>query len=101
VKLVEKHLKTKEINHVTVPDDEELIKSSLIYHADVLKVNGIFTTGGTGFTPRDVTPEATKQVITKEAQQLALAMTLESLKKTKFAVLSRYNKDTVKCFIRE
>ena len=90
MKLVEKHLKSKQINHITIPDEEELIKSSLIYHSDVLRVNGIFTTGGTGFTPRDVTPEATRAVLTKEAPQLALAMTLESLKKTKFAVLSRY-----------
>lgn len=52
-------------------------------------VNVIFTSGGTGFAPRDVTPEATKRVIQKDAPQLALLMGLKSLEKTKFAVLSR------------
>lgn len=52
-------------------------------------MSAIFTTGGTGFAPRDVTPEATKAILTKEAPQLTLAMTLKSLEKTKFAVLSR------------
>jgi molybdopterin biosynthesis enzyme MoaB len=58
--------------------------------ADDYKLDAIFTTGGTGFAPRDVTPEATKNVITKEAPQLTLAMALVSLEKTKFAVLSRF-----------
>lgn len=49
----------------------------------------IFTTGGTGFAPRDVTPEATRRIIEKDAPQLALLMGMKSLEKTKFAVLSR------------
>lgn len=59
------------------------------YFSDVLNLNIVFTTGGTGFAARDVTPEATKNVILKEAPQLSLAMALSSLEKTKFAVLSR------------
>lgn len=56
---------------------------------DILNLDCIFTTGGTGFAARDVTPEATKKVLTKEAPQLTMMMTLESLKKTKYAALSR------------
>lgn len=56
---------------------------------DELSVHLILTTGGTGFSPRDVTPEATRKVIQKEAPQLTLAMSLVSFQKTKFAALSR------------
>lgn len=56
---------------------------------DQLAVHLILTTGGTGFSPRDVTPEATRRVIHKEAPQLTLAMSLVSFQKTKFAALSR------------
>lgn len=62
---------------------------SLKYFSDDLKIDIIFTTGGTGFSNRDVTPEATKRVIDREAPQLANLMFMESLKKTKYAVLSR------------
>uniref|UniRef100_A0A182N791 MoaB/Mog domain-containing protein n=1 Tax=Anopheles dirus TaxID=7168 RepID=A0A182N791_9DIPT len=89
VNLIKGSLKTDTVNYLLIPDEEELIKQSLIYACDVLKVRAVFTTGGTGFAPRDVTPEATRAVITKEAPQLTLAMTLCSLEKTKFAVLSR------------
>lgn len=52
-------------------------------------VNLIVTTGGTGFAPRDTTPEATRAVIEREAPGLAEAMRFESLKKTQTAMLSR------------
>jgi molybdenum cofactor synthesis domain-containing protein len=52
-------------------------------------VNLIVTTGGTGFAPRDTTPEATRAVIEREAPGLAEAMRFESLKKTPTAMLSR------------
>lgn len=57
--------------------------------ADQQSIHLILTTGGTGFSPRDVTPEATRNVIQKEATQLTLAMALASFQKTKFAALSR------------
>lgn len=59
-------------------------------------MNVILTTGGTGFSPRDVTPEVTKDIIEKEAPQLTAVMTLVSIEKTKFAALSRYYK-CLKC----
>lgn len=55
----------------------------------MLQLNLILTTGGTGFSQRDVTPEATRKVIQREAPQLSLAMSLVSFEKTKFAALSR------------
>lgn len=57
--------------------------------ADHQSIHLIITTGGTGFAQRDVTPEATRKVIYKEATQLTLAMALTSFQKTKFAALSR------------
>jgi molybdopterin adenylyltransferase len=53
------------------------------------RANLIITTGGTGFSPRDNTPEATRQVIEREAQGLAEAIRLETSKKTPTAILSR------------
>ena len=64
--------------------------------ADEQKANVIFTTGGTGFAPRDVTPEATRLVIHKEAPQLAYLMIANQMsnltadKKNKMVALSRY-----------
>ena len=72
-----------------VPDERDLISATLIEWCDDLRLNVIFTTGGTGFAPRDVTPEATRDVIEREAPGLAEAMRADSLKKTPHAMLSR------------
>ncbi len=72
-----------------VPDETERIKEKLLYYCDTLKVDVVFTTGGTGFSGRDVTPEATAQVIKKNIPGLPELMRMEGLKKTKKAVLSR------------
>jgi len=50
----------------------------------------IITTGGTGFTPRDVTPEATKSILDREAPAISVALAVQSLKVTPMAMLSRY-----------
>ncbi|XP_072024079.1 uncharacterized protein [Amphiura filiformis] len=71
-----------------VPDEVPKIKEKLVEWVNA-KVDLILTTGGTGFAHRDVTPEATKQVLEKEAPGLALAMLMGSLKVTHFAMLSR------------
>jgi molybdenum cofactor synthesis domain-containing protein len=73
----------------TIPDDQDAIRDKLIDWVDSGRVNLILTTGGTGFTRRDVTPEATRQVIEREAPGLAEAMRLASLQVTPFAMLSR------------
>jgi molybdenum cofactor synthesis domain-containing protein len=72
-----------------LPDDESAIRAALIEWADGGEVDIILTTGGTGFAPRDVTPEATRKVIDREAPGLAEAMRADSLKKTPHAMLSR------------
>ena len=72
-----------------LPDDESAIRQILIEWADGGDVDIILTTGGTGFSPRDVTPEATRAVIQREAPGLAEAMRAASLKVTQHAMLSR------------
>jgi molybdenum cofactor synthesis domain-containing protein len=72
-----------------LPDDESAIREALIQWADGGSVDVVLTTGGTGFTPRDVTPEATRAVIQRETPGLAEAMRADSLKKTPHAMLSR------------
>jgi len=70
-----------------LPDEKELIKKKLIEYSE--KVDLILTTGGTGLSPRDVTPEATLEVIDRQVPGIAEAMRSESLKKTSRAMLSR------------
>ena len=72
-----------------LPDDESAIRKILIAWADNGELDVILTTGGTGFAPRDVTPEATRAVIQREAPGLAEAMRAASLKVTPHAMLSR------------
>lgn len=70
-------------------DDLEPLTQTLTAYADRASVNLIVTTGGTGFSPRDNTPEATRSVIQKEAPGLAEAMRMETLKQTPMAMISR------------
>ncbi|XVF69338.1 hypothetical protein PTKIN_Ptkin11bG0072500 [Pterospermum kingtungense] len=73
-----------------VSDDVGKIKEVLQRWCDMDKMDLILTLGGTGFTPRDVTPEATKELIEKETPGLPYVMMQESLKVTPFAMLSRF-----------
>ncbi|XP_074556443.1 molybdopterin biosynthesis protein CNX1 isoform X1 [Curcuma longa] len=77
------------VETAVVPDDVDKIKDVLIRWSDIDNIDLILTLGGTGFTPTDVTPEATKAVIMKEALGLSFVMLQESLKVTPFAMLSR------------
>jgi len=72
-----------------LPDDESAIRQTLIEWVDSSDFDVILTTGGTGFSPRDVTPEATRSIIEREAPGLAESMRAASLKITPHAMLSR------------
>ena len=72
-----------------VPDEQAEIQKALISCADELHANLIVTTGGTGLSPRDVTPEATLAVLDREIRAIPVAMWVEGLKVTPRAMLSR------------
>ncbi len=72
-----------------VPDDFDEIYTTLLTWADLELAHVVFTVGGTGFGPRDITPEVTRKVIQREAPGLAEAMRQASLAKTPYAMLSR------------
>ena len=72
-----------------LPDDRELIAAQLRAWADGDLADVVITTGGTGLSPRDVTPEATRDVAERDVPGLPLALALAGLKKTPYAVLSR------------
>lgn len=72
-----------------VPDELEKIRDTLLAWVDQDRLDLILTTGGTGFAPRDVTPEATRQVLHREAPGLVFAMLRDSLAVTSHAMLSR------------
>ncbi len=77
------------IESAIVPDENSAIQSALIAWADGGSIDLILTTGGTGFAPRDVTPEATLAVITRVTPGLPEAMRAASLNQTLHAMLSR------------
>ncbi len=72
-----------------VPDEREIIAGTLLTWADEEELDLVLTTGGTGFAPRDVTPEATRDVVEREAPGLAEAMRAASLRVTPHDMLSR------------
>lgn len=72
-----------------IPDDFNTIVEELTYLCDELKVELVLTNGGTGFSKRDVTPEATEKVIERRAPGIAEAMRVKSLEITPKAMLSR------------
>jgi len=77
------------LDKVIISDTLEVIEEKLLYFSDVQKVDLIITTGGTGFSPRDNTPEATKKVILREVPGISEMLRAESFKLTKRAYLSR------------
>lgn len=78
-----------ENRYMLVPDEAAQISSAICTLADTFGADVIFTTGGTGFAPRDVTPEATKAVIEREAPGIAEAIRAKSMQITPRAMLSR------------
>ncbi len=77
------------IKYEIIPDEVDVIASKLAEWADGGSVDVILTTGGTGLSPRDVTPEATLSVVDKAVPGLAEAMRAGTFSKTPFAMLSR------------
>jgi len=77
-----------EVKHYEIlPDERDVIREKLLEYSE--KVDVILTTGGTGLSPRDVTPDATLEVIDREVPGIAEAMRAEGLKKTSRSMLSR------------
>lgn len=77
------------VYYEVIPDEKDIIRDRLISICDGEKADIILTTGGTGVSPRDVTPDATLQVIEREIPGMAEAMRMESIKKTPRAMISR------------
>jgi molybdopterin adenylyltransferase len=84
-----KDLPAEVVHYEIIPDEKKKIIKALKKNADELKADLILTTGGTGLSPRDVTPDATREVIEKEVPGFSEAMRAESLKKTPHAMISR------------
>jgi molybdenum cofactor synthesis domain-containing protein len=87
--IVTERLAAKVELEALVPDERNVIAGTLLVWADEVGLDLVLTTGGTGFAPRDVTPEATRDVIQREAPGLAEAMRAASLAITPHAMLSR------------
>jgi len=77
------------VDYIVVPDERDIIASNLKRMADEVGVDLILTTGGTGFSPRDITPEATIDVIDRHVPGIPEAMRAKSLEITAKAMLSR------------
>jgi molybdenum cofactor synthesis domain-containing protein len=76
-----------EVTRRVVPDERDQIEQAIVELAEEARL--VVTTGGTGFTPRDVTPEATRSVIEREAPGIAEAIRADALRRTQHALLSR------------
>ncbi len=89
--LIEKMIKNlgKVVDYRIVPDVRALISQVIIEMVDEAKIDLVLTTGGTGLSPRDVTPEATRDVIEKEVPGFGEIMRIEGFRSTPHAILSR------------
>ena len=88
IEIIEKFGYTK-VDYQILPDEQELLENAMIQLADQGVADLILTTGGTGFSKRDCTPEATKMVVEREAPGIPEAMRAFSMQFTKRAMLSR------------
>ncbi|MFK5883466.1 MAG: MogA/MoaB family molybdenum cofactor biosynthesis protein [Candidatus Izemoplasma sp.] len=83
------NMKFNVVEKVIISDDLDTIKKTILHYADEIKVDLIITTGGTGFSPRDNTPEATLDVIKRHVPGISEMLRAESFKVTDRAYLSR------------
>ena len=77
------------VKQVVLPDEKEMLKNEFKVMSDELKVNLILSTGGTGFSKRDIAPEATKEILDRSAPGICEAIRMYSMQITKRAMLSR------------
>lgn len=77
------------VERVIVPDDVEAISGRLLQWCDAAIADVVITTGGTGLTARDVTPEATRAIAEREVPGIPIALAIEGLKHTPYAALTR------------
>lgn len=84
-----KSINGENVRYDIVPDEADSIKGKLLSYCDELSIDIVFTTGGTGLGPRDITPEVTGKISQKIIPGISEFMRAEGLKKTKNAVLSR------------
>ena len=87
--VLKEHFPDAQFHAEVVPDEREMIAAALLHCADDLKFDLVVTTGGTGISARDVTPEATRAVLEKELPGFGEAMRMASLARVKTAILSR------------
>lgn len=87
--IIAERLQAEVLRYQVVPDEEDVIAATLVTWADDDDLDLILTTGGTGFAPRDVTPEAMEKVIQRRAPGLVEAIRAESRSITPHAMLSR------------
>jgi len=74
---------------IIIPDEKDRIKEAIKRYVDIERLDLILTTGGTGVSPRDVTPDATLEIIDKQIPGMAEAMRYQSMKVTPYAMISR------------
>ena len=89
IKEIISNLPAEVMQYDIVPDEPPLIKQKLIAYCDDLKVHLVLTTGGTGLTTRDHTPEVTRDILDREIPGISERMRLEGFKSTPNAMLSR------------
>jgi len=77
------------VDYKIIPDDAKVIKDTLLAYADEMKLDLVITTGGTGFSPRDVTPEVMKGIIEREAPGISEALRAYGQERTPYSMLSR------------
>ena len=77
------------VEYKILPDEREIISRNLCRQADDLGIDLILTSGGTGFSPRDITPEATLDVVQRQVPGISEAIRQKSLEFTPYAMLSR------------
>ena len=89
IKEIVKEIGGEVIKYEIVPDDKKIISEKLKNWSDKLKPDLIFTTGGTGLATRDITPEATEEVIDRKVPGFSEIMRFSGFKNTKHSILSR------------